>query len=666
MSRRLPAATLMLPCLAAWAAPHYALNVKLEPAKGEATVAARIVLPAGEAVSLRMDGRYAPDDGLLDGQPHRAIRDRDTWRIDLPPGAHARRLDLNWRVAAPAADGATRHRDTLTDASPRIGVAGSFLPAGGGWYPLPYDDAGPQLHRYTLDIDLPETQRALVPGERTHDRVQSGRRQQRFEARHDGEGADLMAGPWLESTRTMRARDGRPLVLRTLFHAGLADLAEGYLDATAASIARFEEKIGDYPYGSFSIASSPTPTGFGMAGLTYLGIDVLRLPFIRHTSLPHEVLHNWWGNGVFLAHDSGNWSEGLTTFMADHAQREAQGADAARALRLDWLRALSALPPASERSLAEFAGRTHDASQVIGYNKSALVFLMLRDLLGEATFDRALRHFWREMRYRRAGWADLQRAFEQASERDLGRHFAQWVDGRGLAAPRIASVRPLADGVEVTLEQATPPYPLQVRLAALDADGQTRKIATVDLPDALTRITVPLAACTDLALDPDLRLARRLAPGEAPPILREATLDDRLALTVLGNDAAFAAAADALVRDWLDGPPRKALETDAPGAAARMVIGRTADLDRWLSRHGLPKRPEDGEVVAWAARSPAGGTLALIAARDADALALARRALPHYGSQGWVVLKAGRASARGQWPAATRHQRVCPAGMKPN
>jgi hypothetical protein len=32
-----------------------------------------------------------------------------------------------------------------------------------------------------------------------------------------------------------------------------------------------------------------------MCSLTYLGRDILKLPFIKTTSLGHEVLHNWWG-----------------------------------------------------------------------------------------------------------------------------------------------------------------------------------------------------------------------------------------------------------------------------------------------------------------------------------------------------------------------------------
>ncbi len=648
-----------LPGQAALAAPQLDLTVRLEPAQGSLSAHALIALPANEAIDLRIDARHRITSMQLDGGTLRASTDGGLQRIRIAAASQPRRLELRWAIRADAPDAAASHRDTLTAFAPQIGEAGSFLPAGGAWYPLPFDSAGPLLHRYRLTVDLPAAQRALAPGDRQPDTVRDGRRTVRFDMAQDSEGADLMAGPWVEAERSVRSIDGRTLTLATLFHPDIADQAEGYLDAAASHLARIEKTLGGYPYSRFSIASSPTPTGFGMAGLTYLGIDVLRLPFIRHTSLPHEILHNWWGNGVHLALTGGNWSEGLTTFMADYALREAsQGEEGARAMRLDWLRGLSALSPSAQGSLAGFAGRTHDASQSIGYHKAALVFLMLRDTLGAPAFDRALRDFWQAHRHRRAGWPDLRAAFERASGRDLERHFALWVDGSGLAAPAIAGAVAGPDGLTVTLQQPAPHYPLDVPLHVRIA-GQTR-VEQVALPGAQARVSLLLAAgCAELALDPDFRLARRLAPGEAPPVLREATLDDTLGLTVLPGDERLAAAARTLTAQWLDHAPTAIDAAQPPGRASRLVIGSFAAIDGWLARHRLPARDRDGEVVAWALRAPAGGTLALVAARDADALARATRALPHYGQQGWVTLAGGRATARGQWPAATKWTKVC-------
>jgi aminopeptidase N len=643
----------------ALAAPHFDIEVRLEPAHGRLLAQAKIGLPAGEPVDLRLDARHRVVEWLLDGSPVSATVRAGSRRIVLEPSAHARELRLRWTIEADPPDRAATHRDTLSAFAPQIGEAGSFLPAGGAWYPLPHDASGPLLHRYVLSVDLPAAQRALAPGERVSDAVRDGRRDVRFDMAVDSEGADLMAGPWVESQRTVRARGGRTLTLRTLFHPDIAGLSEGYLDAAAAHLARIETQLGDYPYRTFTIASSPTPTGFGMAGLTYLGSEVLRLPFIRNTSLPHEILHNWWGNGVYLSSDSGNWTEGLTTFMADYAQAEAQGEDVARAMRLDWLRSLSALAPLSQDSLANFVSRTHDASQVIGYYKSALVFLMLRERIGAAAFDGALRTFWRTHRHRRAGWNDLRHAFEAASSRDLTRFFAQWVDGAGLAQPRIAGAGRTSAGLSLALAQPAPPYELEVPLRwRTDTEIRDERVSL----DTLRR-AFPLAVdgdCADVALDPDFRVARRLAPGEAPPILREATLDASPGLTILaGDDARLPDVARGLAGDWLDAPPQEVAGENAPGRDARLVVGSFAQVDEWLMQHGLPAREVDGDAVAWAMRGPAGGTLALVAARDADALAAVRRALPHYGRQGWVTFQGARATARGQWPVTTLWRHVC-------
>ena len=41
-----------------------------------------------------------------------------------------------------------------------------------------------------------------------------------------------------------------------------------------------------------------------------------------------------------------------------------------------------------------------------------MVFVMLRDLIGEVAFDRGIKLFWEQNRFRIAGWKELQLAFE--------------------------------------------------------------------------------------------------------------------------------------------------------------------------------------------------------------------------------------------------------------
>ncbi len=233
----------------------------------------------------------------------------------------------------------------------------------------------------------------------------------------------------------------------------------------------YSDQIGAYPFDEFSVVSSPLPTGFGMPTLTYLGIDVLRLPFIKATSLGHEVLHNWWGNGVYVDYERGNWCEGLTTFMADYYYKERESAQAARAMRLDWLRDFAAVAPGQDFPLREFTARSHGTSQIVGYHKAAYVFLMLRDLLGTHSFDAGLRRFWRDHRFRRASWDDLRRAFEQQSGRSLSAFFAQWLDRAGAPELKITAAHARSDARGSQVELGIDANATSLRLAGAHQRG---------------------------------------------------------------------------------------------------------------------------------------------------------------------------------------------------
>ena len=86
--------------------------------------------------------------------------------------------------------------------------------------------------------------------------------------------------------------------------------------------------IGPYPYTKFAMVENFWETGYGMPSFTLLGPSVLRFPFILTSSYPHEILHNWWGNSVFVDYASGNWCEGLTAYLADHLIQEQRGTGA--------------------------------------------------------------------------------------------------------------------------------------------------------------------------------------------------------------------------------------------------------------------------------------------------------------------------------------------------
>ena len=601
------------------------------------------------------------------------------WRIRLPAEGVLR---MRYGGTLPALDAGLDHREVLQGMPPMAAQGGTFLSAGSAWYPRPAE-----VFSYRVDVRVPGGQRVVVPGRLVAEHLPgeegaaagvAGLRpdtptsapgmlardyRARFEFDHAADGIDLMAGPWIVREHRVERVGAEPLRLRTYFPPALdaePGLAEAYLHDSARYIARYSARIGAYPFTEFSVVASPLPTGFGMPTLTYLGEQVLRLPFIRATSLGHEVLHNWWGNGVLVDYARGNWSEGLTTFMADYAYKEEQSDVAAREMRLGWLRDFAALPMDGQQALAAFRSRTHGAAAAVGYGKAAMVFVMLRDLIGEAAFDRGIKLFWEQNRFRIAGWKELQLAFEQASGRVLADFFRQWLDVPG--GPKVALEQAyfVAQGngggvLHVELSQSGPTHTLHLPLQMEDGSGSQTRWLNVSKARETIRLTLERAPQT-LSLDPELRVWRRLDEAQLPPILRQWMLESAPQVVIADEgDAALAQAGKSLATRFFERPPR--VVSRAALSSARdpvLLVGTHAAIDVTLAHAGLPPRPASlgarGTAQVWTLREGA-RSVAVVSARDPAALAALERPLPHYGGQSWLLAEGSRVFERGVWDA---------------
>jgi len=574
------------------------------------------------------------------------------WRIALPAGVERVRID--YAGALPALDRHLDHRGVLRALPPMASAEGSFLPAGGAWYPAPT-----ALFSYRLDVTVPAGQRAVAPGTLTAESADAGGYRARFEFDQPADGIDLMAGPWVVREKMVPRASGEALRLRTYFTRELdavPGLADGYLDDTQRYLERYAGQIGAYPFAGFSVVASPLPTGFGMPTLTYLGADVIRLPFIRATSLGHEVLHNWWGNGVYVDYAKGNWSEGLTTFMADYAYKEQASAEAAREMRLGWLRDFAAVSAGDHTPLAGFRSRTHGAAAAVGYGKSAMLFVMLRDMIGDEAFGKGIRSFWEKHRFTRAGWSELRAAFEEASGKRLGEFFDQWLNRAGGPSLAIAGARMGASGkrLQLTIEQSAPAYAMRVPVEIVYQDGSETR--WIDVTRAREQVDVDLPATpAGVRLDPELRVWRMLDRDQLPPILRQWTIARSPRLAIAGDAQDVHEAAGALAQRLFETPPRTVPLDAVSGGTPLMLIGLHADVDTALARNGLPPRPPSlsgkGTAQVWTVPRNEGAPLAVVSAEHAGALRALLRPLPHYGAQSWIIFDGSRAIERGVWPA---------------
>ncbi|MDC8446373.1 MAG: M1 family peptidase [Nitrosomonas sp.] len=612
---------------------------------------------------LKLAAQFEVTHAVIDDipfEPETAEDQAHVWHI---PYAILRpyQVEIHWRGKLHALDETLDHEQTLGRPIAVSGAAGTFLPDASNWYPRITSG----LIHYTIQIELPPGQRGLVAGHLIDEQDTDAGYQARFAFMHPAEGIDLMAGPYVIMSENYTGIQGAPIQLRTYFHPQISALAGDYLAAVKRYFKLYEAWIGAYPFSEFSIVSSPTPTGFGMPTLTYLGINVLQLPFIKDTSLGHEVLHNWWGNAVYPDYRSGNWSEGLTTFMADYTYKEQEGEDAAREMRLGWLRDFAALEPGQDEPLAAFTSRTHGASKITGYHKSAMLFFMLRDLIGEDMFNRAIQGIWGMQRFKVTAWPHLQSAFEIISTRDLQAFFDQWLHRTGAPNPAITDVKQEAAEsgyrLHITLTQSDPPYQLRVPVAVQTASGEETHL--LDLQQ--TEQTFAIAAsdkAQSVILDPDIRLFRHLAPGEAPPILREVMVNPAAATITLSDDDATKQIAAILAEKLQHRTPQMLAANQSVPVAPALIIGLHHEVDAWLEAKGLPAKPDEvsgkGTAQAWTLSGPQGSALAIVSAQDTASLESLIRPLPHYGRQSYIAFEGRQAMDKGVWPVKLQRVKI--------
>ena len=287
-----------------------------------------------------------------------------------------------------------------------ITPTGTFLLAGAGWYPDLVDgrDTFPLLR-----VKAPEGVLAVTSGLGLGHTTRDGATFSEWRIDNPLRGLALSAAAY--GVQEKKVGD---VVAATYFLPRNQDLSAAYLDAIAAYLELYSELFGPYPFPKFAVVENFFPTGYGFSSYTLLGSTILRLPFILNTSLGHEIAHCWWGNGVFVNYEYGNWSEGLTTYVSDYLYKERESAAAARDYRLQALRNFTTLvPPAKDFPLARFTGRVDTATKAVGYDKGMMVFHMLRKAIGEEAFWGALRDVYRERLFQPTAWDDLRRAFEK-------------------------------------------------------------------------------------------------------------------------------------------------------------------------------------------------------------------------------------------------------------
>lgn len=460
------AVAMLIPWLArAGEVVHHDLRVQLLPETGRLIVTDVIKVSA----AARSEWRFYLHPGLKITQADPPLRALSA-QADATQGPavyvleHAPRqgritVSYQGSIAHPLREMESGLGRSQADTGGFIAADGVYLDGNSHWYPQ-LDD---ERVNFSLDIQLPATWSAVSQGVRANSTTEKEDASIRWEENHPQQEIYLIAARFHEYQQITGA-------VNTLVMLRQPDavLAEKYLAAMTEYLDLYSRLIAPYPYAKFALVENSWESGYGMPSFTLLGPQVIRLPFILHSSFPHEILHNWWGNGVYVDFAAGNWSEGLTSYLADHLLREQRG-EGANYRRDALLRYSNYVAAERDFPLSEFSARHSSASQAVGYDKALMFFHALRLQLGDARFIAGLRRFYRDNVFQTAGWNDLRIAFEKEAGVSLQAIFQSWLQRTGAPMLRVANARATHQEngyqLELALEQTQegPPYPCKCR-----------------------------------------------------------------------------------------------------------------------------------------------------------------------------------------------------------
>jgi hypothetical protein len=432
-----------LELLAALAVESQHLKVELDPAAHRVSVETRLEVRGAGVLRLQLTDAAQVATVQLDGREleyRRTAGATGIGRLELAvpaDGALTMRYTASLEQDVGAGERPGQIHNFSVDA--HIGEDGVFLSDNAAWHPLPIDEHDRRvLHVISADI-TPMVGWALV-------------------ASGDPAGGGALTEPrWRWSTP--RPVEGMAIVgnrhqlhgavhetphgpVEIVMHvpASHARLAPMFVEAATRYLDLYTPLLGPFPYRRFSIVENFFSSGFAFPGFTVLGPRVVGMAprSLAPGYLDHELVHNWWGNGVYVDSSDGNWCEALTSYCANYFRRLAEdGEEAAEAYRRGILMKLSTDPanldngPLGDFGSADPTGGGPD--RFVGYDKGTFVFVMLEDALPprhaieqrDLPFWSALRLFTERHLGRRAGWDELRACFEaQASERPAG-----WLDG---------------------------------------------------------------------------------------------------------------------------------------------------------------------------------------------------------------------------------------------
>lgn len=412
------------------------------------------------------------------------------------------------------------------------------LLSGEFWYPTQLN----ALSTYQITVLTPSPYEVVTVGKLVSRILSSGStRFTIFETTHPTKPISLFIGPYNVSPFVF----GSVQYYAYLFPHHTSRAAE-LLETATRSLEAFNRIIGPYAFEKFAIVASPFPMNQTFSSFCTIDTSQILGPGKCYSHIGNLVCHNWFGEGIYIKPNTGNWANGLVTYLNEHYLLEEVDPVKTVDIRYHHLREYSIkINPQNDVSLNGCWDADNPVHRTISTSKGMMLYHRLKSSIDE-TFINAIQDFYKANQFKYVSWDELKPYFEKNDSTDLGNFFQIWLKGKGAPQFSIANVRSERVNKEYIITGSVkcnnfgtindnpknPIFDLSVEVTNsrervsedihITADSTQFNLKTTRYPEQVT-------------LDPKFNIFRRLYPEEIQPYIGEVLQSEKKLIVLPGT-----------------------------------------------------------------------------------------------------------------------------------
>ncbi len=387
-----------------------------------------------------------------------------------------------------------------------VGPEGSYLLYPARWFPV--NGYGVNRFAAAMRITVPGDDTVIASGTVSAPEREPGKVTYTYRFEQRSFPGTVLAGNYIVQPSTAIGAD-----ITLYLKKGHEQYAGSYGETAAKILEFYSLKFGSLPNRHLALAELDDSTvgGYSAPGLVALASRGFSAP-VNYRLLAHELSHQWWRCMVSPATpDDAFLDEGLATYSAAMDVQEMAGENAFEDVMHEV--EVGALTHEDVAPISQ-AGRLHEFTpeyESIVFQKGAMVFHMLRWVIGDDAFFQTLQAMAKEHAWGSISTDEFQKLAEKSGKQELTYFFAQWVSSTGVPQfKRTWAVYRIANGYQVVgkVQQDLDIFrmPVEVRVFTESTRPTTERVEMVGTTADFTINT--RARPTRVVVDPASRLLK--------------------------------------------------------------------------------------------------------------------------------------------------------------